>query len=46
MMLYFYKWENIIAMQTKILKPTKDTVALACKLLKVGEIVAIPTETV
>lgn len=30
-------------MQTKILKPTKDAVALACKLLKVGEIVAIPT---
>ena len=33
-------------MQTKILKPTKDAVALACKLLKDGEIVAIPTETV
>ena len=43
MMLYFYKRENIIAMQTKILKPTKDAVALAGKLLKGGEIVAIPT---
>ena len=33
-------------MQTKILKPAEDAVALACKLLKDGEIVAIPTETV
>ena len=33
-------------MQTKILKQTKNAIALACKLLKDGEIVAIPTETV
>ena len=33
-------------MQTKILKPTKEAIDLACNLLKAGEIVAVPTETV
>ena len=33
-------------METKFLKPTTDTIKLACSLLKNGEIVAIPTETV
>lgn len=33
-------------METQILKPTKENIALACELLKLGEIVAVPTETV
>ena len=33
-------------METKLLKPTKEAIDLACKLLKNGEIVAVPTETV
>jgi len=33
-------------METKFLKPTNETINLACSLLKNGEIVAIPTETV
>lgn len=33
-------------METKLLKPTTESINLACKLLKSGEVVAIPTETV
>ena len=33
-------------METKFLKPTTETINLACKLIKNGDIVAIPTETV
>ena len=33
-------------METKILQPTEDAINLACKLLKQGEVVAVPTETV
>ncbi len=33
-------------MDTKILKPTQDSINLACDILKNGEVVAIPTETV
>lgn len=33
-------------MHTQFLKPNKKTLDLACKLIKEGEIVAIPTETV
>lgn len=33
-------------METKILKPNKESIDLACKLLQTGEIVAVPTETV
>ena len=33
-------------MKTQFLKPTKSSIALACKLLKQGEVVAVPTETV
>ena len=33
-------------METKILKPNKECIKLACKLLKAGEVVAVPTETV
>lgn len=33
-------------METKLLKPTKENISLACELLKAGEIVAVPTETV
>lgn len=33
-------------METKVLKPTDKAIGLACKLLKNGEIVGVPTETV
>jgi len=33
-------------LETKILKPTQDSIALACDILKNGDVVAIPTETV
>lgn len=33
-------------METKLLKPNDESIDLACKLLKNGEIVAVPTETV
>lgn len=33
-------------MDTKLLKPTDENIELACSLLKQGEVVAIPTETV
>lgn len=33
-------------METKFLKPNEESIDLACNLLKQGEIVAIPTETV
>ena len=33
-------------METKLLNPTSESIALACELLKAGEVVAIPTETV
>ncbi len=33
-------------METQILKPTEDSINLACKLLQNGEVVAVPTETV
>lgn len=33
-------------METKLLNPTPKAIELACKLLKAGEIVAVPTETV
>lgn len=33
-------------METKLLKPTDEAIELACKLLKNGEIVGVPTETV
>lgn len=33
-------------METKLLKPSEEALNLACKLLKSGEIVAVPTETV
>lgn len=33
-------------METKILKPTNEAIDLACKLLKSGEVVGVPTETV
>ena len=33
-------------MKTQLLKPTKEAIALACKLLQNGEVVAVPTETV
>ena len=33
-------------METKLLKATKECINLACELLKQGEIVAVPTETV
>ena len=33
-------------METKLLKPTDDAINLACNLLKSGEVVAVPTETV
>lgn len=33
-------------METKLLKPSEEALSLACKLLKDGEIVAVPTETV
>lgn len=33
-------------MKTKVLKPNKESIELACKLLRSGEVVGIPTETV
>ena len=33
-------------METKLLKPSKESLDLACKLLKQGEVVGVPTETV
>lgn len=39
-----YKKEE--SMETKLLKPSDESINLACELLKKGEIVAIPTETV
>ena len=33
-------------METKLLKANEESIALACKLLKKGEVVAVPTETV
>lgn len=33
-------------METKLLKPTNKSIELACSLLKQGEVVAVPTETV
>ncbi len=33
-------------METKLLKPNEESINLACKLLKCGEVVAVPTETV
>ena len=33
-------------METKILKPNKENIELAASLLKNGELVAVPTETV
>ena len=33
-------------METKLLKPNEKSIALACKLLKAGEVVGVPTETV
>ncbi len=33
-------------MDTKLLKPTQESIQLACDILKSGDVVAIPTETV
>lgn len=33
-------------METKLLKPTDEAIDLACELIKNGEVVAVPTETV
>lgn len=33
-------------METQLLKPTEENIELACKLLKQGEVVGVPTETV
>lgn len=33
-------------MKTELLKPDKKSISLACKLLKQGEVVGVPTETV
>ena len=33
-------------METKVLKPTDEAIEFACELLKAGEVVAVPTETV
>lgn len=33
-------------METKLLKPNKESIELACKLLQDGEVVGVPTETV
>lgn len=33
-------------METKLLKPTDENINLACTLLKAGEVVSVPTETV
>ena len=33
-------------METKLLKASKESIDLACELLKLGEVVAVPTETV
>lgn len=33
-------------METKLLKPTEQSINLACSLLKQGEVVGVPTETV
>ena len=33
-------------MDTKLLKANEESIALACELLKAGEVVAVPTETV
>jgi len=33
-------------METKLLKPTEEAINLACELLKNGEVVGVPTETV
>ena len=33
-------------METKLLNPSPESIDLACELLKQGEVVAIPTETV
>lgn len=33
-------------METKVLKPTDENIDLACKLIKNGKVVAVPTETV
>lgn len=33
-------------METKLLKPNEESISLACELLKRGEIVGVPTETV
>ena len=33
-------------METKLLKPNEESINLACELLKKGEVVAVPTETV
>ena len=33
-------------METKLLPPTEQAITLACELLKQGEVVAVPTETV
>ncbi len=33
-------------MDTKLLKPTQESIRLACDILKSGDVVAIPTETV
>ena len=33
-------------METKILKPTNENIILAASLLKQGEVIGVPTETV
>lgn len=33
-------------METKLLKPSKESISLACELLKQGQVVGVPTETV
>lgn len=36
----------MLHMETKLLKANEESISLACKLLKKGEVVAVPTETV
>lgn len=36
----------MLSMETKLLKANEESILLACELLKKGEVVAVPTETV
>ncbi len=46
LLLFFVRSAKILNMETKLLKANEESIFLACELLKKGEVVAVPTETV